>query len=285
MNLNITSTVLSLPVMPRKGLLKTLIGSLNSSIISYTRGHIRQSRYENISNQAEAPTIDAFNEAMADIHEESTDRKALEDMGLNTTMPNIEIARKLDVVRLWAIGELAALANHPSDVALTVRDTITFQIKSSPDINEPALKALALALNQDFEVLKAAKLKLIEDEREELIKMAGQIIDTVHSLNIFDEGEEDVDAAQADDAVSALPRHIQYKLGASVLRGLKKGGDKALASLLRYNRLESAGDIALIKGAHNELVVNMKLFSEQHVEELTAYQERGGQLAEISMMM
>lgn len=283
MNLNITSTVLSLPVMPRKGLLKTLIGSLNSSIISYTRGHIRQSRYENISNGSDSPTIDAFNEAMADIHEEAADRNALEDMGLTVTMPNIEIARKLDVVRLWAIGELAMLANHPSDVALTVRDTITFQIKSSPDINEPALKALALALNQDFEVLKAAKLKLIEDEREELIKMAGQIIDTVNSLNSFD--EEEVDAAQADDAVSALPRHIQYKLGASVLRGLKKGGDKALASLLRYNRLESAGDIALIKGAHNELVVNMKLFSEQHVEELTAYQERGGQLAEISMMM
>ena len=108
MHINVTSTVLSLPVMPRKGLLKTLIGSLNSSIISYTRGHIRQSRYENISNQAEAPTIDAFNEAMADIHEESADRKALEDMGLNTAMPNIEIARKLDVVRLWAIGELAA---------------------------------------------------------------------------------------------------------------------------------------------------------------------------------
>lgn len=283
MHINVTSTILSLPVMPRKGLLKTLIGSLNSSIISYTRGHIRQSRYENISNQAEAPTIDAFNEAMADIHEESADRKALEDMGLNTAMPNIEIARKLDVVRLWAIGELAALANHPSDVALTVRDTITFQIKSSPDINEPALKALALALNQDFEVLKAAKLKLIEDEREELIKMAGQIIDTVHSLNSFD--EEEVDAAQADDAVSALPRHIQYKLGASVLRGLKKGGDKALASLLRYNRLESAGDIALIKGAHNELVLAMKTFAEEHVEELTAYQERGGQLAEISLMI
>lgn len=283
MHINVTSTILSLPVMPRKGLLKTLIGSLNSSIISYTRGHIRQSRYENISNQAEAPTIDAFNEAMADIHEESADRKALEDMGLNTAMPNIEIARKLDVVRLWAIGELAALANHPSDVALTVRDTITFQIKSSPDINEPALKALALALNQDFEVLKAAKLKLIEDERDELIKMAGQIIDTVHSLNLFD--EEEVDAAQADDAVSALPRHIQYKLGASVLRGLKKGGDKALASLLRYNRLESAGDIALIKGAHNELVLAMKTFAEEHVEELTAYQERGGQLAEISLMI
>lgn len=283
MHINVTSTVLSLPVMPRKGLLKTLIGSLNSSIISYTRGHIRQSRYENISNQAEAPTIDAFNEAMADIHEESADRKALEDMGLNTAMPNIEIARKLDVVRLWAIGELAALANHPSDVALTVRDTITFQIKSSLDINEPALKALALALNQDFEVLKAAKLKLIEDERDELIKMAGQIIDTVHSLNSFD--EEEVDAAEADDAVSALPRHIQYKLGASVLRGLKKGGDKALASLLRYNRLESAGDIALIKGAHNELVLAMKMFAEEHVEELTAYQERGGQLAEIGMMI
>lgn len=283
MHINVTSTILSLPVMPRKGLLKTLIGSLNSSIISYTRGHIRQSRYENISNQAEAPTIDAFNEAMADIHEESADRKALEDMGLNTAMPNIEIARKLDVVRLWAIGELAALANHPSDVALTVRDTITFQIKSSPDINEPALKALALALNQDFEVLKAAKLKLIEDERDELIKMAGQIIDTVHSLNSFD--EEEVDAAEADDAVSALPRHIQYKLGASVLRGLKKGGDKALASLLRYNRLESAGDIALIKGAHNELVLAMKTFAEEHVEELTAYQERGGQLAEISLMI
>lgn len=283
MHINVTSTILSLPVMPRKGLLKTLIGSLNSSIISYTRGHIRQSRYENISNQAEAPTIDAFNEAMADIHEESADRKALEDMGLNTAMPNIEIARKLDVVRLWAIGELAALANHPSDVALTVRDTITFQIKSSPDINEPALKALALALNQDFEVLKAAKLKLIEDERDELIKMAGQIIDTVHSLNSFD--EEEVDAAQADDAVSALPRHIQYKLGTSVLRGLKKGGDKALASLLRYNRLESAGDIALIKGAHNELVLAMKTFAEEHVEELTAYQERGGQLAEISLMI
>jgi len=284
MHMNITSTVLSLPVMPRKGLFKTLIGSLNSSIISYTRGHIRQSRYENISNNNESPTIDAFNEAMADIHEQTADRAALEDMGLSVTMPNIEIARKLDVLRLWAISELAALANHPGDIPLTVRDTIAFQTKTTPDINEPALKALAIALNQDFEVLKAAKLKIVQDERDELISMAGQIIDVVYSLNSFDD-DDHVDSAQADDALSALPPHIQYKLGVSVLRGLKKGGDKALASLLRYNRLESAGDIALIKGAHNELVDTMKKFMEQYIEELTTYQERGGQLAEISLMI
>lgn len=274
--MSITTHFQALPTIPRKQVLKSLIGSLNSSIIGYVRGHIRNSKYENISRAPDAPTVDAFNEALAEQNEHANDVKALSDMGLDSVMPAIEVAHKLEVIRCWAVNTLTELATHPADIPLTIKNTIEFQIKREPDINEPALKALATALQLDVEALRAAKVKMHEDDRAELIDMQGQIIDAV--------GDLDVDGIDADDAYESLPAHLRYKLLGSLALAIKKSGDKALQTLLRYNRLESAGDITLIKNAHAEVYSAVQALAIKEATTLDQYQERGGRLAEVVPM-
>lgn len=272
--MSFTTLVAQLPTQPRKQVLKSVIGSLNSSIIGYVRGHIRNSKYDNISRAAEEPTIDALNEALAEQAEALHDAQALRDMGLKTMMPAIEVAHRLEAIRCWAINELASMASHPADVPLTIKDTIDFQLKREPDINEPALKALAQAINIDLEAIKAAKLKMYADDRAELLDMSGQILDTIGSL--------DVDGIAADDACDELPAHLRYKMLAVLAQAIEKSGDKALASLLRYNRLESAGDITLIKATHASVYAELRTLYKQETESLNDYVERGGRLIEVT---
>lgn len=268
--------IAQLPTQPRKLVLKSLIGSLNSSIIGYVRGHIRNSRYENVSRAPTEPTIDAFNEALAEQQESLHDVQALKEMGLDAVMPAIEVAHKLETVRCWAIEELTSLATHPADVPLTIKNTIEFQIKREPDINEPALKALAQAIQVDLDALKAVKVKMHQDDRDELIDMQGQIIDTVSDL--------DIEGIDVEDAIDSLPVHLRYKLMATLATSIKKAGDKALQSLLRYNRLESAGDITMIKATHAEIYAAIQELTNKEAVSLGEYQDRGGRLVEVLPM-
>lgn len=274
--MSISTIIASLPTQPRKQVLKSFIGSLNSSIIGYVRGHIRNSRYENVSRAPTEPTIDTFNEALSEQLEAAHDVQALKDMGLDTVMPAIEVAHKLEAVRCWAIEELTSLATHPADVPLTIKNTIEFQIKREPDINEPALKALAQAIQIDLGALKATKVKMHQDDRDELIDMQGQIIDTVSDL--------DIEGIDVEDAIDSLPVHLRYKLMATLATSIKKAGDKALQSLLRYNRLESAGDITMIKATHAEVYAAIQELANKEAVSLGEYQDRGGRLVEVLPM-
>jgi len=271
--MNFLSHIDGVSTKSRKHVLKSFIGSLNASLIGFVRGHIRNSRYENISRSAEAPTIDAFNEALADHNEFAADAEALTSMGLRTTMAAIDVAWRLETLRVWAIGQLAEIANNPSDIPLTIANTLDFQIRRKPDINIAALKAVAQAINIDYDTLHAAKVKMFEDDTRELIDMRGQIIDTIAGLDVSD--------VTPDHAFDSLPAHLRYKLVAAVAVALKKAADKALTDLLRYNRIDSAGDITLIKAAHAGVLADLKALYDKESHALGEYIERGGRLLEV----
>jgi hypothetical protein len=277
-----TQAFSSLPLIPKKQVLKMMIGSLNSSVIGYVRSHIRSSQYENSSRDGTEQSIDKFNEALSQVSEREADAQAMADMGLGVQMPSIQVAEHLNVLRHFLISELAKAAQLPSDVPLTIEETLTFQITRTPDINEPALRALAKAVQIDFDALKTAKVKMFEDDRLELIDMQDQISDVVKMLDAPD--DDNALAAAAEEAFDALPVQIRYKLVSTLARNFSKAGDKALGTLLRFNRLEAAGDIQLIKAAHAELVAWLAQFSKQHGDELNSYIERGGQLPEVAAM-
>jgi hypothetical protein len=272
----------SLPIIPKKQVLKMTIGSLNSSVIGFVRSHIRQSQYENISRTGETPTIDKFNEAMSQMSEASADAQAMSDMGLDVQMKAIDVATHLNVLRCFLIGKLADAAQLPQDVPLTIEETLTFQITREPDINEPSLKALAKAVNIDLDALKAAKVKMHADDRAELIDMQDQITDLIKTLDAPE--DDDTLDVTAEASFDALPVQIRYKLMSTIARNLSKAGDKALATLLRFNRLEAAGDIQLIKAVHADVVAWIANFSKQNADALNAYSERGGQLPEVAAM-
>ena len=280
MTTTFTAVFEALPINARKSALKSLTGSLNSSIIGYVRTHIRQSRYENVSREPSAPTIDTFNDAMSQIDERVADQRALNDMGLAQQVPAISTAHSLELVRNFCVMQLADIARTPNDTPLSIDDTLNFQLSREPNINEPALKALAAALDLDVDALKAAKVKMFNDDRTELVDMRDQIADIVREFDI--DGCEDEEHVEA--AFAALPAQLQYKLMATLTTSLKKSSERALQDLLRFNRIAAAGDIQLIKAVCKEINAWGRNFAVSHSVELDAFIERGGQLAEMATL-
>ena len=268
-----------LPANARKTALKSVIGSLNSSIIGYVRTHIRSSRFENISREVTRPTIDDYNNAQAQIGEATADDRALNDMGLAHRVPAIEIARRLEVLRGWCTVKLADVAKGVNDVPLSIGNTLQFQLSREPNINAPALKALAAALELDVEALTAAKVKMHNDDLTELQDMAGQI-----ETLIAEFPESDDDEGIAEEAFEQLPVQLQYKLMATLTTACDKASARALQDLLRFNRIAAAGDIALIKGVCRQVNTWGSNFITKHESEINEYVDRGGRLAEMVVM-
>lgn len=264
-----------------KQILKSMVGSINASVIAYARGHLRFDALENISvhkngrTLADVPHIDDYCDAHAALDEAIENGNASEAMGFAKQMANAEIIERLMTVRNYLADELTQLATQQNDVPLTIAETIRFQLDRQPDNNESLVEALALAVDIDPEMLKAAKIKMLNDDRADLIATAGRV---VTYLQTFDGPSSS--AAYVDDQFEGLPAHVQYKLVGAVIRSYDKASQKAMLSLLR-GKLDAAGDIKMIKGAVADAHLWMKSFAQQNRAELDAYIERGGSLPEI----
>lgn len=269
----------TLPSRGQKQFAKSLIGSLNASIIGNIRGHLRQDALEQIANSEDTPTIDHMNDAMAAIDESNARNYAMEHTGLETVMPSIEIAQKLNVLRAYLADYLAQHKATEYDVPLSIADTLQFQLKNSPDINTTRLMALAKALNKPYELLERVQVDAFQNERTALAKVAGQVLTTIEALD--DDGFDD--ERTVEETFDSLPAHVRFKLVASAIKALNKAGENALMQLLRFNKMDGATDHTLIEGSVTNLKQWLQNFQTENATDLDAYIERGGVLPEVNM--
>jgi len=276
-----TSIHHGLPASVGKTILKSVIGSLNATVIAYTRGYLRFDAIENIAANrsgrtlADVPTIDDYCDAHAAIDEAKVNDKFTEDLGFAPVMSNAHIIERLMITRNYMAGQLTQLATQQNDVPLSIAETIRFQIDRQPDSNDTLLDAMAAAVDIDPAVLKAAKVKMINDDRAQLVEMAGRIISHLQEFNGHEFEHDEVDT-QFD----GLPAHVQYKLYAGVIRAYDKATQSALVSLLR-GKLDAAADTKFIKANKDDMMLWLKSFYVQHDRELNEYMERGGNLPEL----
>ncbi len=270
----LSTLIHTLPARAQKQFIKSMIGSLNSSIIGNIRGHIRQDALEQIAFKEDIPTIDDFNDAMAAIGEEQMRDAAFSDAGLTSLMPSIEIAAHLNIIRASLVEQLSQTKSTEFDVPLSIPDTLKFQLERAPSINEARLKMLAKALDKDYELLKHVQIDAFRVEREQLAKVAGQVLTLIGMLE---------DQGDADASFDALPAHVRFKLVASSIKALNKAGEQALMQLLRFNKMDGATDHTLIEAVIKECKTWLAQFQREHSNELNEYIERGGVLPEVNM--
>lgn len=280
------STILdTLPQRAQKQFAKSIIGSLNSSIIGNIRGHIRVDALEQVGQSDEVPNIDMFNEAMAAIDEARSRDEAFENTGMVSTMSYIEIAQRQNVIREFLVDFLQQNKSSAYDIPLSIADTLEFQVNNAPSVNEEKLKQLAEAMNLDYEQLKHVQIEAFRREKESLMKVTGQVLTIVSTLDDgFHKTEDGVEysfTGTVDEAFDSLPEHVRFKLVASAIKALNKADDDALMQLLRFNKMEGATDSTLIKASRDECTKWLVAFQEKHREALDAYLERNGSLPEI----
>lgn len=268
----ITTIHHNLPQNISKQVLKSVIGSLNATAIAYARGYLRFNPVENIADRVDVPTIDDYNDALADTSAATESANHSELMGFTKPMANDELCERLMVCRNYLSEKLKNMAQFANDQPLTIKETIKFQIERQPDNNDELLDALAAAVEIDAETLKAARIKMINDDRADLVKSAGKVITF---LEAFDGAYHEHD--QVEELFAGMPAHVQYKLIASGIRAHDKAADKAMVALLR-GRLDAAAELKLIKGSKKDLIIWINTFASMNRAALDAYVERGGML-------
>ena len=272
----ITTFFHNVPKSVARNLIKGMIGSFNASAIAYTRAYLRQSEFERIGDRDEAPTIDDYNDTLNLQDEQHEADAARSGMGFRTQMQPEEIAERFCGLRGYLVGKLAEYANDPKrDVALSFKETLDFQIARSADGNKDALEALALAVEIEVELLKAAQLKMVEDDRADLKKRYGQILSFVEQ---FDGSILENDEAQA--LFDGFPAHVQYKIAGAIMRAYKKQIEREMMALIRGN-LDAAGNVKMLRGSVEEMKLWVKSFSLEHRSELNDYTDNGGVLPEL----
>lgn len=268
--MTITTVHHDIPVIVSKSILKSMIGSINATAIAYARMHLRYG----IRELPETPTIDDLNDQIAAVNEEIARAGITSDQGFNPQMPTLELIQRLMELRDFYNDCLVQMQSDKNDVALTIAETVKFQLGRPSTVNEDMIEALAAAVEMDPEVLKAAQLKMVNDDASDLKANAGKIIDFLGQYEGTNLGQNDGDV---EVNFAKLPAHVQYKLVFAALRAHDKAKQKAMISLLR-GKLDAAGDIKMLSAHHAELVVYLTTFAKANAVELDAYTERGGTL-------
>lgn len=269
----ISQVHLNLPSIVSRGILKSMIGSLNATAIAYTRMHLRFGQRE----LPEQPSIDDFNDEAAAVDEQIARDFATQQQGFNVPMATTTLIAHLMEIREFFVQRLAALQVDKNDVALTIPETVKFQMDRAPDANESLIAALATAVGIDPAMLKAAQLKMVTDDAADLKANAGKIIDFLGQY--CDLGTEHTEG-EIESIYNSLPAHVQYKLMSAAIRAHDKQQQRSMIALLR-GKIDAAGDIKLLDGHRAELVVWLSTFSKAHTRELDEYLERGGTLPEL----
>lgn len=267
--MSITTVHHDLPAIVSKSILKSMIGSLNATAIAYARMHLRYG----VRELPEVPTIDDLNDEIAAVNEEIARASITSDQGFNPQMPTLELIQRLMELRDFYNACLVQMQSDKNDVALTIAETVKFQMGRPSTTNDDMIEALAAAVDMDPELLKAAQLKMVTDDAADLKANAGRIVDF---LGQYD-GVSNLDDEAMEISFAKLPAHVQYKLYFAALRAHDKAKQKAMISLLR-GKLDAAGDIKMLTAHHAELVVFVNTFGRANRTELDAYQERGGTL-------
>lgn len=273
---SITAVHANLPRMVSKGILKSMIGSLNATCIAYARGHIR---FEPAPPVDRVPTIDDYNDSVAALWAAHEQQQAASGMGFNIQMQAGELAERLMGLRSFYASQLLQMQETIRDVPLAIAETLKFQMERQPSNDDARLEALADALQDEditFEMLKAGQVQMVQDDAADLKANAGKVLTYLQRF----ETDDNDDHIEVEASFDMLPAHVQYKLMSAAIRAHDKAQKRAMQNLLRGN-LDAAGDLKMLRANRNAMILWLTTFSKVKRTELDDYLERGGMLMEI----
>ena len=310
--MSITTMFKELPTNVEKQIIRSLVGSLNATAINYTRGFLRKDAMMNAQAHDDGiPSIDKYNDAMAENDATINSNNFAKDSGGIQQEQLESLIYKVMVIRNYfseSLREMVSvkkknspldLFNNPYDKALSINETLAFQLNRQVDANPDRLKLLADATGINYELLHASNVKIINDDYSDLKLNAGNIRTYLENLevgihkkpsrtNTDIEVNEDIEIFEnfndkfVDEQFDSLPAHVQYKIVCAVERAHNKATASAVMSLLKKGNMDAAGDIKLIEGSRNDLLLWLKTFARSHAQALNDYIDRGGELPPIN---
>lgn len=277
--MSITTVHHNLPKIVSKSIIKSMIGSLNATCIAYTRGHLKFGTRQLPTDRL--PNIDDHNDEINAVNAEIERQRVAGTMGFAMQMPTAELIERLMTVREYFVDRIEQMKDSANDNALSIAETVKFQIERQPENKDAFIDALLNALGDDIAITKeqlvAAQLKMVTDDNTDLRNNAARIVDY---LGQYAGVNDEFDDAAVENYFDELPPHVQYKLMSAAIRAHDKASQAAMIKLLRGN-LDAAGDIKMIKANRDDLIKWLIAFSKKHQSDLDAYVERGGSLMEI----
>ena len=288
----ITHTIASLPLRAQKQVLKTLVASLNQSIIGFARSHIRAANYlpDDVIN-----SIDNFNERAADKGIKEASDEFMHNSGLAVVDSPFTQCQRVSILRNWFEDMITETDNfNPQyDAPFSVGNSLAYQIKRAPQTNLDELKAQAQATGIPLERLLSVGTQAVEDEHSSLVQNAGRILDVYDEASVTDKGiryvasdnytvpdhvESDIGNMNIETLFATLPIHAQYKMGIKINEVLIKASDAAVKLMLNPRQRgskEAAGDVKIIDFARLEHFNWLSKFNQKHDAALEAYGDRG----------
>ncbi len=299
----ITHTISILPVKAQKLVMKSLVASINQSIIGYARAHIKRLKYADRGEQLPSVklaaelaskngtnTFDNYNceEVGKDLASES-DRFMI-DAGNEIVETPLQQCRKFSVLRSWLAIMLENTPDYVAkfDSAYGVANSLAYNLSREPEDNSAAMRKLAEATGIPLERLQHAGVKQFDDSATELRDNASRILGIYDDCCLFEDNLYELDPqlfsldvdTQADIGntnfeilFGSLPVQTQYKLGIKINEALIRASDDCVALMLdpkRRGSKEAVGDVRLIDAAREEHYDWLVAFDKRHGSELDA---------------
>lgn len=211
-------------------------------------------------------TVDARNEQDEASRGAAHLDKLREEQGLVVNADPMELAGKLNIIRLSIAEDLLANAQmmvnpldpkgstypNPYDVAPSLDESFERQVSQQPRINEVQLKAQAAALNLPYEdVLRVTRarqeagVRFLKAHKEEILSMLA-------TLGASDSQGNQLSTDDAESVELGLPPIQRARLYVAADRGLWYERDRAIGLYMRGHP-DGEGNIKIVDGTREEI--------------------------------
>ena len=211
--MNITHTINSLPTRAGKTVLKSLVASLNQSIIGYARSHIRAEKYAapvrevlpsdklaaELAAEHGTPTFDDHNEAEIKKLAEGEGNDFIKNAGLPVADTPLELCQRFTTLRNWLEEMLEGMADFDPvyNAPFTVANSLVYQIERIPQPNMDEIRAKAILHNIPVASLISRSIQAAMDNFTELTRDQARILGIYESCSL---GHEDMRWVSSDSA-------------------------------------------------------------------------------------
>lgn len=270
---------------------RKITNSCIAAIFGAVRQHMReQSRLErseeeahptlngDIINENTRASLDQRNDADEYVRGKESAEQYTKDLGYNVNESANERAEKMHGVYLWANALCRTLASNPYEEPLSPEGMLKFMIDRTDIPNDTILKAWADATGLTLEQIKSVKMKMVEDERNALVRDKAEILYTFHGYNVppkialSDPNYDTIMSLRAEGydgeaAISALAPLQQHQLSLKALSGMIEAYHAVLKNAMRRNTMELAA-MPIILAEINMFVPLLRTFEDSISEDL-----------------
>lgn len=300
----ITHTIALLPLRAQKQVLKTLVASMNQSVIKHARAHIREekraSRAEVLTSdrlnneralELGVPTFDQFNEIEVQKIAKGEGDSFLENSGGVIPEEPLVSCIRATALRNFLVARLENTEDYNDvyDAAFGVANSLAFNIERMPNPDLDAIKRQAEATGIAYERLVSAGAMDAARGRDALIKDRDRILGIYEQCSM---GEDTIgksvtpisaeDMSEGIDTwienlIQELPAPDQFKLGVKVDEIIVRAASDAVTLMMRPRQRGSntaASDVVLIDSARAQHFKQLSTFEKKNASALDAYADQ-----------